>query len=143
MKAVVIDKPGGPEALRYTEDHPVPKLKDTAVLVRTKYSGVNFLDTYFRSGLYPAPQLPLVLGSEGVGEVASTGSANPHNLQEGDTVIWMNQGRSSRFPVRGSSDGQQAPILNTALFRPRSSSKCPMTSCWRTHLAAILWELLH
>ena len=55
MKAVVIDKPGGLEALRYPEDHPVPKLKDTEVLVKTKYSGVNYIDTYFRLGLYQAP----------------------------------------------------------------------------------------
>lgn len=89
MKAVVIDKPGGPEALRYAEDHPVPKLKDGEILVKAKYSGVNFIDTYFRSGLYPAPQLPYVLGYEGIGEVASIGSANPYGFQEGDNVMWM------------------------------------------------------
>lgn len=93
MKAVVIDKPGGPEALRYAEDIPVPKPKDGEVLVKTRYSGVNFIDTYFRSGLYPAPHLPYVLGYEGAGEVVSGGSGS-YGLQEGDTVMWMHPSKA-------------------------------------------------
>lgn len=92
MKAVVIDKPGGPDVLRYVEDLPLPKMKDDEILVKTEYSGINFIDTYFRSGLYPAPSLPLVLGYEGVGTVASIGNHNPYGLSEGDRVIWMNPG---------------------------------------------------
>jgi NADPH:quinone reductase len=91
-RAVVIDKPGGPEALRYTTSHPAPTPKADEAVIKTKYSGLNFIDTYYRSGLYPAPQLPLVLGYEGVGEVLSLPKDNPHSLQLGDTVAWMHLG---------------------------------------------------
>ncbi|OAP56668.1 hypothetical protein AYL99_08780 [Fonsecaea erecta] len=97
MKAIVIDKNGGPEALRVAEDFPVPTVKDGEVLVRTKYSGINYIDTYFRSGLYPAPTLPLVLGYEGVGEVVLVEDQNPYGLRQGDEVIWMNMGTYAEY----------------------------------------------
>lgn len=92
MKAVVCDKPGGPEVLRYTEDHPVPKVGDADVLVKNKLAGINYIDTYFRSGLYPAPSWPLVLGQEAVGTVVAVGGPNTYGLKEGDEVVWMKQG---------------------------------------------------
>lgn len=99
MKAVVIDKPGGPEALRYADDIPVPKPKDGEALVKTSYSGVNFIDTYFRSGLYPAPHLPYVIGYEGTGEVVSVGSGGQYGLKEGDTVMWMHPSKKKAIRV--------------------------------------------
>lgn len=94
MKAVVIDKPGGPDTLRYAEDLPVPNPKDNELLIKTTYSGVNYIDTYFRSGLYPAPSLPLIIGYEGAGEVAALppSGSNPHNFKVGDRVVWMQPG---------------------------------------------------
>jgi NADPH:quinone reductase len=89
MKAIVIDKPGGPDALRYAEDFPVPKPKDGEALVKAQYSGINYIDTYFRSGLYPAPQLPYVIGYEGAGEIVSLPAGNKDGLKEGDKVVWM------------------------------------------------------
>ena len=68
MKAIYIDQPGGPEALKYG-DMPQP---DGDVLVKVAVSGVNFIDTYHRSGLYKIP-LPAILGSEGAGTVVKTG----------------------------------------------------------------------
>jgi len=48
---------GGPEVLEYVDfEPPAPGPKD--VLVRNKAIGVNFIETYFRSGLYPAPSFP-------------------------------------------------------------------------------------
>lgn len=96
MKAVIIDKPGGPEALRVAEDFKVPEIKDSKILVKTKFSGVNYIDTYFRSGLYPAPT-PLVIGYEGIGEVAQSGDHNPHNLKKGDVVAWMEPGTYAEY----------------------------------------------
>jgi NADPH2:quinone reductase len=43
------------------------------VLVRNEYIGVNFIDTYFRSGLYPRPAFPSGLGEEGAGTVEAVG----------------------------------------------------------------------
>ena len=91
MRAVIIDKPGGPDALRLAEDFAVPEVKGERILVKTKFSGLNYIDTYFRSGLYPAPT-PLVIGYEGVGEVAEIGDHNPHGLKKGDRVAWMEPG---------------------------------------------------
>lgn len=92
MKAMVCDKTGGPEVLRWTDDQPVPKVGETEVLVKNKYGGVNYIDTYFRTGLYPAPSWPLILGQEGVGTVAAVGSSNTSGLKEGDEVVFMKQG---------------------------------------------------
>jgi NADPH2:quinone reductase len=71
MKAVYIEQTGGLDALRYG-DFPVPKPGVGEVLVKVAYSGVNFIDTYHRAGLYPLP-LPAVLGSEAGGTVESVG----------------------------------------------------------------------
>ena len=71
MKAIYIDQPGGPEALQYG-DCPTPSPAAGEVVVKVAYSGVNFIDTYHRSGLYKLP-LPAVLGSEGAGTVEALG----------------------------------------------------------------------
>lgn len=95
MKAVVLDKTGGPEVLRYAEDEAVPKISDSQVLVHNKFAGINYIDTYFRTGLYPAAKWPLILGQEGVGTIAAVGGTNNSGLKEGDEVVYMTQGTSS------------------------------------------------
>lgn len=81
--AVVVDRPGGPEQLRW-QDHPVPTLGDRDVLVRTHAAGLNFLETYQRSGVYPM-QTPFIPGSEGSGVVVAL-SADVSTVQLGDRV---------------------------------------------------------
>jgi NADPH2:quinone reductase len=71
MKAIYIDQPGGPEALVFG-DRPTPEPAAGEVLVKLAYSGVNFIDTYHRSGLYKLP-LPAIIGSEGAGVVEKLG----------------------------------------------------------------------
>lgn len=116
MKAVVCDKTGGPEVLRYTEDHPVPKLGDSDVLIKNKYGGINYIDTYFRTGLYPAPSWPLCLGQEGVGIVAALGGSNTYGLKEGDEVVWMKMGRFddviANFDVLTTKDHMPSILLS-------------------------------
>ena len=71
MKALVVEELGGPEKIKLVEvPKPVPGPGEA--VVRIAYSGVNFLDTYFRTGLYKA-DLPAVLGSEASGTVDSIG----------------------------------------------------------------------
>ena len=82
---VSIHANGGPEVLRYEEQDvadPGPK----ELRIRQSRCGVNFIDTYVRSGLYPTP-LPFVLGQEGVGEVLSVG-AEVIGFQPGDRVTY-------------------------------------------------------
>ncbi len=71
MKAIRFDKPGGSEVLRYV-DHDLPPPAPGQVRVRHTAIGVNFIDTYYRTGLYPLP-LPSGLGSEAAGVVEALG----------------------------------------------------------------------
>lgn len=71
MKAVEIAAFGGPEAMQL-KDKPCPTPGPGEVLVRLSVIGVNLIDTYHRSGLYPLP-LPSGLGVEGAGEVEAVG----------------------------------------------------------------------
>ena len=72
MKAVVADPVGGPENLKYL-DLPMPKAGEGQALVKLEASGVNFIDVYFRTGLYKAPETPVLLGQEGAGTIAAVG----------------------------------------------------------------------
>jgi NADPH:quinone reductase len=81
MKAIYIEQTGGPESLKYG-DMPKPELVAGHALVKVAASGVNFIDTYQRSGLYKIP-LPAVLGSEGAGTVEA-GTL----FKKGDRVAW-------------------------------------------------------
>ncbi|WP_441241754.1 quinone oxidoreductase family protein [Tardiphaga sp. 768_D3_N2_1] len=71
-KAVRVHELGGPEVLTY-EDVQVPAPAAGEVRIRQHAIGVNFIDTYFRSGLYKAPQLPFIAGNEASGEVVEVG----------------------------------------------------------------------
>jgi NADPH:quinone reductase len=72
MKAVVADPVGGPENLRYV-DLPDPQPAEGEAVVKIEAIGVNFIDVYFRTGLYKAPESPVTLGSEASGVITSIG----------------------------------------------------------------------
>jgi NADPH2:quinone reductase len=71
MLAIQIQRTGGPEVLE-TADLPVPEPGPGEILIRQEAVGLNFIDTYHRSGLYPM-SLPAVLGTEGAGVVEALG----------------------------------------------------------------------
>lgn len=85
MKAVFVSDFGGADKLRY-EDLPVPELKPGQALVKISASGVNFIDIYFRTGLYPAPA-PVVLGMEAAGVVEAV-AADVTTVKPGDRVAY-------------------------------------------------------
>ena len=87
MKAIRIEGFGGPDALRLV-DVPVPSAGPGQIVVRVEAAGVNFIDVYHRTGLYPNP-LPLVPGMEGGGVVAAVGPG-VSLFREGDRVAWAN-----------------------------------------------------
>ncbi|MGA8025565.1 MAG: quinone oxidoreductase, partial [Bryobacteraceae bacterium] len=72
MKAVVADPTGGIENLKYM-DFPKPEPGEGEVLVKLEAIGVNFIDVYYRTGLYKAPENPVKLGSEGAGTIEAVG----------------------------------------------------------------------
>lgn len=87
MLAVRVHETGGPEVLR-AEPVPVPQPGPGEALVRLEAAGLNFIDVYKRSGLYPVP-LPATLGEEGAGTVVALGEGVA-DLRVGDRVAWAN-----------------------------------------------------
>ncbi len=73
MKAIVADPVGGPENLKYI-DLPNPEPAEGHAVVQIEAIGVNFIDVYFRTGLYKAPETPVRLGNEAAGVVVATGA---------------------------------------------------------------------
>jgi len=70
--AIRVHQTGGPEVLTY-EDVATTTPGPGEVLIRQQACGVNYIDTYYRSGLYKAPSMPFTLGAEGAGEVIGVG----------------------------------------------------------------------
>ncbi|KAH8070793.1 hypothetical protein JL721_4705 [Aureococcus anophagefferens] len=85
MKAAVVRVVGDADALE-VGDYPTPSVGEGQVLVKNEFAGINFIDTYHRSGLY-ARDLPFVGGQEGGGEVAAVG-AGVADVAVGDRVAY-------------------------------------------------------
>jgi NADPH2:quinone reductase len=95
MKAVFIEQPGDARALHYG-DFSTPEPAPGQVLVKIAAAGVNFIDTYHRSGLYKLP-LPAVLGMEGAGTVEGVGQGVT-GWRAGDPVAWaMSRGSYAEY----------------------------------------------
>lgn len=85
MKAIQIAQTGGPDVLCLVEvERPVPAPDQALIQVRA--SGVNFIDIYFREGIYKTP-LPFIPGQEGAGVIVEVGG-NVKNFRVGDSVAW-------------------------------------------------------
>ena len=85
MRAIQITETGGPEVLRWAE-LPDPSPGPGELLVELAAAGVNYIDTYHRSGAYPMP-LPFIPGSEGAGTVTALGP-DVSDVAVGDQVAW-------------------------------------------------------
>src|SRR5271166_1867465 len=85
MKAVFVEQTGGPENLKYA-DLPKPAPGPGQALVKIAAAGVNFIDIYFRTGLYKA-ETPILLGNEGAGTVEAIGP-NVTDVAVGDRVAY-------------------------------------------------------
>jgi len=97
MKAIQVNEPGGPEKMQLV-DAPDPKPGPKQALVRLHASGVNFIDVYFRMGLYKA-DLPIALGSEGAGVVEAVGP-DVTEVAPGDRVAYaMARGSYAQYAV--------------------------------------------
>src|SRR5689334_10149459 len=95
MKAVFIEQPGDAGALCYA-DFPKPEAAAGQVLVKLAAAGVNFIDTYQRSGIYKI-SLPAVLGMEGAGTVEALGPETA-GFKVGDRVAWaMSRGSYAEY----------------------------------------------
>jgi NADPH2:quinone reductase len=86
VAAVRVHKTGGPEVLTY-EEVEVEAPGAGQIRIKQHASGLNFIDTYFRSGMYPAPT-PFVCGNEGAGEVTAVGPG-VSDFKVGDRVAYV------------------------------------------------------
>src|SRR5882724_10427390 len=85
VAAVRVHKAGGPEVLAY-EDIDLPAPGPGQVRIKQGACGVNYIDTYFRQGMYPPPNgYPFVVGNEGSGDVTAVGSGVT-DIKVGDRV---------------------------------------------------------
>ncbi|KAI0021533.1 NAD(P)-binding protein [Xylariomycetidae sp. FL0641] len=109
MKGVLINKTGGTEVLEYKTDIPVPTPIDGQILVKNDFVGVNFIDTYFRTGLYPAPQMPYILGRDAEGTIVKTGGGETFGLKEGDRVVFLSEGSYAEYTAAAAKTAVKLP----------------------------------
>jgi NADPH:quinone reductase len=88
VAAVRVHKVGGPDVLTY-EEIELPAPGQGQIRVKQHAAGVNFIDTYFRMGMYPSPVgLPFTAGNEGAGEVIAVGPG-VSDFKVGDRVAYV------------------------------------------------------
>ncbi|MEV2220928.1 quinone oxidoreductase [Nocardia vinacea] len=121
MRAIQVSEHGGPEVLNYVEV-PDPQIGPDQLLVDTEAIGINFIDTYIRTGRYPQA-VPYIPGAEGTGVVAEVG-ANVTEFAVGDRVAWAAAPGSyaQRVAVPAAvavkvPDGVDAPVAASALLQ--------------------------
>ncbi|MCY4077390.1 MAG: quinone oxidoreductase [Acidobacteria bacterium] len=162
--AVRIHETGGPEVLRW-DAIDVPDPGPGQAVIRQTAAGLNFIDVYFRTGLYPAPSFPATIGNEGAGVVEAVGDG-VSEVAVGDRVAYcMNLGSYAQRRViaanqlvripDGISDQQAAAVLlkgstvqylvrrtyavqrgDTVLFHAAAGG-CGLIACqWLKHLGA-------
>lgn len=120
MRAIQVSEHGGPEVLVVT-DLPDPTVAPDQVLVDIEAIGINFIDTYVRTGLYPT-DVPYVPGSEGTGVVTAVGS-QVRDITVGDRIAWSAGPGSYAEKVAVPAamavpvpDGIEAPVAASVLL---------------------------
>ena len=86
IKAIRIHSPGGPEVMKW-EDVPRPEPCPGEALIKQEAVGLNYIDVYFRCGLYKAPTMPLIIGQEGAGTVLAVGPGVT-TVKPGDRIAY-------------------------------------------------------
>ncbi|KAK7325046.1 hypothetical protein VNO77_29087 [Canavalia gladiata] len=110
VKAIRVHELGGPQVLKW-EDVEIGEPKEGEVRVRNKAIGVNFVDVYFRKGVYKAPSLPFTPGVEAVGVVTAVG-VGVIDRQVGDVVAYAGR------PLGSYAEEQILPADNVVPVPP-------------------------
>jgi NADPH:quinone reductase len=135
MKAVRIHAPGGPEALRY-EDVPEPTPKDGEAVVKLDAAGLNYIDVYYRTGLYKA-ELPITLGLEGGGTVTAVGP-NVSEVKVGDKVAYT--GVPGAYAQHAAVPAARLVVLPAGLS-PRQGAAAMLQGMTAHYLACATYPL--
>ena len=130
MKAIQVQTPGGPEAMQLV-DVPTPRPGPHQALVRLAASGVNFIDVYFRAGVYKVDP-PITLGSEGAGTVEAVGEGVTE-VAVGDRVAYaMARGSYAEYAVVPSA--QLVKVPDAVDFQTAAAAMLQgMTAHYLTH----------
>lgn len=111
---------GGPEVLKVVEFTPTAPAENE-VQVENKAIGINYIDTYIRSGLYPPPMLPSGLGTEAAGVVTKVGSAVTH-IKVGDRVVYAQSGLGAYSSVHNVLADKAAKLPDAISFEQAAAS---------------------
>jgi NADPH2:quinone reductase len=130
MKLIRISKFGGPEELQLA-DAPKPTPGPQDALIKVAAAGVNFIDVYFRIGLYKA-DLPLTPGNEAAGVVEAVG-AEVTSVKPGDRVAYaMNRGAYAEYTVVPAAS--LVPLPDSVDFETAAAAMLQgMTAHYLTH----------
>lgn len=112
-RTVIIEQPGGPEALKLVERE-VGDPGPGEIRIRHKAIGLNFIDVYHRTGLYPL-QLPHALGMEAAGVVEAVGAGVTH-LREGDRAVYAAMPPGAYSEARVMPAAQVCPLPEGVSF---------------------------
>ena len=128
MKAVEISKNGDPEALEL-KDISLEKPKENEVTIEHKAIGLNYIDTYHRSGLYPL-KLPTGIGIEGAGIIKEIGS-KVNDFKVGDKVSYAGA------PLGAYATHRNYPTENYLSVQQDSNSEPLYISITRRHTTTV------
>lgn len=119
-KRIQFTQHGGPEVLQMVGFTPYPPA-DNEVQVENKAIGINYIDTYIRSGLYPPPSLPSGLGTEAAGIVSKIGH-NVTHLAVGDRVVYAQSGLGAYSTVHNVPAAKAAKLPDAISFEQAAAS---------------------
>ncbi len=117
---IEFQKHGGPEVLKAVEFTPAAPAENE-VQVKNKAIGINYIDTYIRSGLYPPPALPSGLGTEAAGVVSKVGSGVTQ-VKVGDRVVYAQSGLGAYSSVHNVLADKVAVLPNAISFEQAAAS---------------------
>ncbi|WP_174510239.1 quinone oxidoreductase [Klebsiella oxytoca] len=113
-------KHGGPEVLNAVEFTPAEP-GENEIQVENKAIGINYIDTYIRSGLYPPPSLPSGLGTEAAGVVTKVGRAVTH-IRQGDRVVYAQSALGAYSSVHNVPADKAALLPDAISFEQAAAS---------------------
>ncbi|MBD1227138.1 quinone oxidoreductase [Xenorhabdus griffiniae] len=119
-KHIELSATGGPEVLRYCEFTPADLAPDE-VQVENKAIGINYIDTYIRSGLYPPASLPCGLGTEAAGIVTKVGSSVT-SIKVGDRVAYAQSALGAYSEIHNVPESKVALLPNEISFEQAAAS---------------------
>ena len=113
-------KHGGPEVLKAVEFTPTDPAENE-IQGENKAIGINYIDTYIRSGLYPPPSMPSGLGTEAAGVVSKVGKGVTH-IKAGDRVVYAQSALGAYSSVHNVPADKAAILPNAISFEQAAAS---------------------